>query len=89
MAELGDRLVRCFSSVFPALTHEEIQTAEIASLIDADSLASVTLLAVINEEFGVQMDLEGLLELENFEKIERYLRGKDGPGTLPNEYMTK
>jgi acyl carrier protein len=85
VAEVGDRLFRCFSSVFPALTQEEIQAAKVASLIDADSLASVTLLAVIDEEFGVQIDLEGLLELEGFQGIERYLRAKDGPGTLPNE----
>ena len=85
MAELSDRLARCFSSVFPALTQEEIRAATVASLVDADSLASVTLLAVIDEEFGVQIDLESLLELESFQKIEQYLRGKDGAGTVPNE----
>jgi len=85
VAELGDRLVRCFSSVFPALTQEEIRAVKVATLIDADSLASVTLLSVIDEEFGVQMDLEGLLELDNFQKVEQYLREKCGPGTLPDQ----
>ena len=89
MAQVDDRLVRCFSSVFPTLTGEEIQAANVASLINFDSLAGVTLVAVIGEEFDVEMDLEGLLELGTFQAIQLYLREQGRSGVLPNEQETK
>jgi acyl carrier protein len=73
VAESDDRLVRCFSSVFPALTEEEIRAADVALLSDMDSLAGVTLLALIDEEFSVDMDLERLLGLGTFDAVQRYL----------------
>ena len=38
-----------------------------------DSLRGVTLLAVLDQEFGVQIDLPELLELETFDAVKRYL----------------
>ena len=73
VAELRDLLIRCFSSVFPTLTSEEIRGADVASLFDFDSLAGVTLLTVIGEEFGVNLDLSDLLKLGSFETICRHL----------------
>ncbi len=75
-AELNDRLVRCISFVFPTLGEEEIRSAEVQQLADADSLAAVTLVALINEEFGLDVDLQVLLELGNFNKMCEYLRGE-------------
>ena len=89
MAELDDRLVRCFSSVFPTLTRDEIWAADVTSLINVDSLAGVTLVAVIDEEFGVEIDLEGLLELGTFQTIQEYLRKESRSSLLPNEQETK
>jgi acyl carrier protein len=89
VAELDDRLVRCFSSVFPTLTGEEIRAANVTSLVDFDSLAGVTLVAVIDEEFGVEIDLEGLLELGTFQTILQYLRKQSQSSVLPNEQETK
>jgi len=53
VAELYDRLVRCFSSVFPALTDTDICAADVALLMNTDSLAGVTLVSLIDEEFGL------------------------------------
>jgi len=39
-----------------------------------DSLAGVTLIALINEEFGVDIDVEELLGLGTFEAIREHLR---------------
>jgi acyl carrier protein len=89
VAELDDRLVRCFSSVFPTLTREEIRAADVTFLIDVDSLAGVTLVAVIDEEFGVEIDLEGLLELGTFQAIQQRLRKQSQSTALPNELGTK
>ena len=70
----GDvRLMRCFASAFPSATPDEIRTAKFDAMPGWDSLRGVTLLAVLDEEFGVQIDLSELLELETFDAVKRYL----------------
>jgi acyl carrier protein len=68
-----DRLMRCFESAFPSATREEITTAKLDAIPGWDSLRGVTLLAVLEEEFAVQIDLPELLELETFDALKRYL----------------
>ena len=68
-----DRLIRCFESAFPDATRDEIRTAKFDAIPGWDSLRGVTLLAVLDEEFGLQMDLEELLALEAFDAVKRYL----------------
>jgi acyl carrier protein len=70
----GDvRLMRCFASAFPSATPDEIRTAKFDAMPGWDSLRGVTLLAVLDQEFGVQIDLPELLELETFDAVKRYL----------------
>jgi len=52
--ELENRLVCCFASVFEDLTTEQIAQASVTT--EWDSLAAVTLLAVVEQEFGVEMN---------------------------------
>jgi acyl carrier protein len=68
-----DRLMRCFASVFPGATRDEIRTAKFDAITGWDSLRGVTLLAVLEEEFGVQIDLPELMELETFDAVKRCL----------------
>jgi acyl carrier protein len=68
-----DRLMRCFALAFPSATRDEIRTAKFNAMSGWDSLRGVTLLAVLDEEFGVQIDLADLLELETFDALQRYL----------------
>lgn len=84
MTELQDRLVRCFSSVFPTLSEAEIRASDVVSLFDLDSLAGVTLVALIDQEFGVNVDLPDLLELRSFEAILQFLRNRK-PSEVPHE----
>jgi acyl carrier protein len=74
VADLHERLVRCISSAFPGLTDREIHAADVEQLAATDSLAAVTLVALIDEEFGVDLDLEGLLKLGSFANMCQYLR---------------
>jgi acyl carrier protein len=74
VADVDDRLVRCVSSAFPGLTDGEIRTADVEQLVDVDSLAAVTLVALIDQEFGVDLDLEGLIKLGSFAGLCQYLR---------------
>jgi acyl carrier protein len=68
-----ERLIRCFASVFPALTEEEIQDATADSIGMWDSLSTVTLAAVIQEEFNLDVDPEILPYLDSFRSFRDYL----------------
>ena len=74
MSERENRLVRCFASVFPWLTPEEIRNLSAESAESWDSLSAVTLAAVVQEEFGVDIDPEILPNLDSFEAFRTYLR---------------
>jgi acyl carrier protein len=82
MSEQDDRLVRCFASVFPTLSEEEIRASNVVPLFDLDSLAGVTLLTLIDQEFGVNAELSELLELGSFEAISQFLRKQNPSGVL-------
>ena len=74
MDNLEHRLVRCFSSVFPELNEDQIRNASIDSLPDWHSLASVTLISVVQEEFGVQVGLTDLPNLVSFSAVQNYVQ---------------
>jgi acyl carrier protein len=78
MDELQVRLVRCFAAVFPSLPSDRMATAQSSSVEGWDSVASVTLLAMVEEEFGIEIDVQGMEELLSFEKLLAYLRQKLG-----------
>lgn len=73
MPELDARLTRCFASVFPALSPDEIRSANVESVPGWDSLASVTLVAVLEQEFDTQIDLMELSDLTSYEAVRNYL----------------
>ena len=74
MSDQRNRLIRCFAAVFPTLTIEEILVTSVGSVGVWDSLATVKLAAVIEEEFEVPIDLSGPSKLDSFEAFETYLR---------------
>lgn len=88
MDELDIHLVRCISSIFPNLTEEEIRSSDLSQLMRVDSLAAVTLLTVIDEEFGVNLDLEGLLSLDSFQAVGEHLREHGSLNLHSNESST-
>jgi acyl carrier protein len=73
MDQIKNRLVKCFQIVFPDVPENQIPEASQTSLTAWDSIASITLVNVIEEEFEVQMDLDRLADLDSFEKILDYL----------------
>jgi acyl carrier protein len=74
MDNLQHRLVRCFSSVFPDLNEEQIRNASVESVSGWHSLASVTLISVVQEEFGVQVSLADLPNLVSFSAVQNYVQ---------------
>jgi acyl carrier protein len=72
MHDWDDRLVRCFAAVFPKLATDHVRAATMASVPGWDSLAFTTLIAVLEQEFGIQIDVSDS-ELNSFESIQNYL----------------
>jgi acyl carrier protein len=73
MSDVRARLIKCFAAAFPQLTDAEIVRATPESVSAWDSLASVTLISVLEEEFGVEIEPDDLERLVSFEKVMDYL----------------
>jgi acyl carrier protein len=73
MAETKERLQRCFSAVFPALAPGEIANASPATIAAWDSVAGVTLFAVVEEEFALEIDVQEMKDLLSFASLLKYL----------------
>ena len=76
MSNTQERLINCFSIVFPNLSTEEILRASTASVATWDSLATVTLVSVIEEEFGLTITPGEYEYLVSFELVRECLEGK-------------
>lgn len=74
MSGQTDRLVRCFRAVFPDLPNDAIPAASVATMPQWDSLAMVTLVALIEREFAIKIDPLDLVECDSFVAIGDYLR---------------
>jgi acyl carrier protein len=79
MNDLQVRLSRCFSAVFPALCPDTILEAQSSNVENWDSVASVTLFATIEEEFGIEIDVQDLKDLLSYKKLVVYLQQKLEP----------
>lgn len=75
MSDQETRLVQCFGSVFPGLSAEEIRSLNSELGGPWDSLATVTLVALVEEEFKVAIDLETISELNSFAAFRALLTG--------------
>jgi acyl carrier protein len=75
MSDTEQRLRRCFSAVFPTLAADEISNAAPETTAVWDSLASLTLLRVVEEEFGVEIDPLDFADLGSFNRLLRYITG--------------
>jgi acyl carrier protein len=76
MNPLKDRVALCFSNVFPAIPPAELAGASTASVATWDSVAQVTLLSSIAEEFGLDFELEDFEQLTSYQLIVDYLEKK-------------
>jgi acyl carrier protein len=76
MDDTEDRLARCFSVIFPDLDEKQIRRASKSSLGGWDSVATVTLINVVEEEFGIQIDYDAE-QFSSFPLFLRYLQGKE------------
>jgi acyl carrier protein len=76
MDQVHSRLRRCFEKVFPDVPAASIPEASQASIDAWDSIAAITLVNVIEDEFGFQVDFELLPGLDSFERILSYVKSQ-------------
>ena len=76
MSDVRDRLIKVFEAVFPKMPKSAIPAASQTSVASWDSVAAITLVNVIEEEFHIQMDFQDAAELTSFAKILEYLQGR-------------
>lgn len=73
---IQERLINCFETVFPNLSREEVLAADFETVPAWDSLAVVTLVFVLEEEFGVSIGADDFSYMTSFESVRRFLAGK-------------
>jgi len=79
MNEVDARLLRCFRVVFPNLPETDLRAASQDSIETWDSVATITLANVIEDEFHRPVDFERLAELTSFDRFRDYLGETDAP----------
>jgi acyl carrier protein len=74
MDNIKDKLAHCFAQAFPKLDPNEYATASAQNVSEWDSIAQLTLLALIGEEFGREMDFEEFEGATSFESLAQALQ---------------
>lgn len=77
MGDVAERLQRCFAAVFPQLLADQVVKANPQTVAAWDSVASVTLFAIIEEEFAIEIDVQDMPDLLSFDSILQYLQRRD------------
>jgi acyl carrier protein len=70
---LDDRLVQVFLATFPDVPEVEIRSVSIETVAEWDSLQSVTLMTLLEEEFGITISPFDLPELGSYDSVRDYL----------------
>jgi len=78
MSELDERLAKCLSAVLPALPRAQMAGASNTTTKGWDSLATVTLVSLVEEEFGLQVPFEDLENFLSFAGMRDYLQRQAG-----------
>jgi hypothetical protein len=80
MDDVQPRLLTCFQAVFPGRDAAALLRLNQASEPAWDSLASVTLVRLIEEQFNVQVDLFDMEEIDSFQTMENHIRNVQSAG---------
>jgi acyl carrier protein len=73
MNDTRARLVKCFAAIFPDLSEGQIDSASSTNMNEWDSVATVTLITLIEEEFGIEVEADDLERLVSFDSVLDYL----------------
>jgi len=69
MDSVTEKLNRCFAATFPTLDPGKYAAASVENLSEWDSIKQLTLLTVIGEEFGREIDFEEFEDANSYEAL--------------------
>lgn len=81
MDDIHNRLTKCFLTVFPELNPSAAAVATVDTVAAWDSVAALSLLAVIEEEFALTIGYDHLDDLVSFAALETCVRERLAGGT--------
>ena len=73
MAGTRRRLTACFTAVFSTLKEPDVVRASVGAVKGWDSLATINLITVIEEEFRIQVHPRDIDQFTSFEQVLRYV----------------
>lgn len=76
MNNLEQRLVSVFQNAFPDVPEDRLTSVTQENTQSWDSVAAITLMNLIEEEFEMQLDFEDLADLTSFALVRDYLAAK-------------
>ena len=76
MPDIQSRVSNCFFNVFPGLRPPDLPGASQDSVAQWDSVAHITLLSAISEEFQCELDDEFLETLTSYQVIVKYFENR-------------
>lgn len=95
MKDFKERLEQCFMTAFPKLPREEICQASSSTVAEWDSLATVTLISLVEEEFNIAVSVDDIADdnMEQFFSFQRILsylcsKQKGVDSQQPEEHRT-
>jgi acyl carrier protein len=74
MDNTEERLVKVFETVFPDMSEGKVRTASQNTVSTWDSVAAITLMNVMEEEFSIEIDFDRAAELSSFPEILAYVK---------------
>jgi acyl carrier protein len=74
MDHIEERLISCFLEVMPELSPAEIPHASAGASSNWDSVTTVSLIAVIEDEFGIAIEIDELSSFDSFHGVLQYLK---------------
>jgi acyl carrier protein len=78
MSNIEQRVAQCFLNVFEDVKEKDLSRASQASIPQWDSVAQVTLLSAVAEEFGLELDDESFEALTSYALIVDFVEGRVG-----------
>lgn len=76
MSSIEERLLSVFQAAFPTASVDELRHADATTLDDWDSMATLTVISLVQEEFDVDIEPDEAVELLSFKKLEEFLSSK-------------
>lgn len=75
---IESKLLDCMKAVFPTVSEGTLAEASMENLAQWDSLSTVTIAALIEENFEVEIEPEDLVKLTSFKNIASFLKEQEG-----------